>query len=247
VNVRPPIVSVPDRAGPVLAAAENSTRPSPVPFAPAVIASQPALLVAVHAQPPGAVTFTLPFPPAAGTFWLVAESETEHPFPCCTVNVCPPAVMAPLRAGPEFAATVNRTWPSPVPLVGGVRVIHETVDAADHAQPLAVRTSNVPCPPLSSMLALVGDSVKVQPWPWVSVKVRPAIASVALRPGPLVAAALYWTSPLPVPAAPEVIVSHDVLLDAVQLQPAPAVTVILPAPPPDPTDAVSGAIVNAHP
>jgi hypothetical protein len=39
------------------------------------------------------------------------------------------------------------------------------------------------------------------------------------------------TEPLPVPAAPPVTVIHDVLLTAVHVQPVPAVTVVLPAPP----------------
>jgi hypothetical protein len=62
------MVSVSDRAGPVFGAAENSTRPFPVPLEPLVMDSHEPLLVAVHEQPPGAVTPTLPEPPPAGTF-----------------------------------------------------------------------------------------------------------------------------------------------------------------------------------
>jgi hypothetical protein len=40
-----------------------------------VIVSQGALLDAVHAHPVPAVTFTVPVPPSAGTFWLVGEIE----------------------------------------------------------------------------------------------------------------------------------------------------------------------------
>jgi hypothetical protein len=40
------------------------------------------------------------------------------------------------------------------------------------------------------MLALVADRAKVQPSPWLSVNVRPAIVRVPLRAGPVAAAAL---------------------------------------------------------
>ena len=61
----------PVRAAPVLAAALKVTVPLPVPAAPAVIVTQAALLVAVHAQPARDVTPVVPVPPAAGKFWLV--------------------------------------------------------------------------------------------------------------------------------------------------------------------------------
>jgi hypothetical protein len=69
VNVLPPIVSVPVMGDVVVfAAAENPTVPLPDPDAPDVIVSQLVLLeLAVHAHPAGAVTPTLPVPPAAGS------------------------------------------------------------------------------------------------------------------------------------------------------------------------------------
>ena len=57
----------------VLAAALNATGPVPLPLAPDVTVSHAALLLAVHAQPLGAVTVTEPAPPAAVSAWLVAE------------------------------------------------------------------------------------------------------------------------------------------------------------------------------
>jgi hypothetical protein len=68
VKVCPAIVSVPDRAAPVVAAAAYVTAPAPEPLAPEVIDNHAtALLDAVHAQPSGAVTVTLPLPPDEGT------------------------------------------------------------------------------------------------------------------------------------------------------------------------------------
>jgi hypothetical protein len=79
------------------------------------------------------------------------------------------------------------------------------------------------------------------------VNVFPAIVMVAERPGPVVAAALYCTSPLPVPLAPDAIVSHGALLAAVQAQPAGAVTATRPVPPAAGCDADSGEIENTQP
>jgi hypothetical protein len=75
VNVRPAIVSVPSRATPECDPAKNDTVPLPVPLAPDVIDSHPALLVAVQLQVPPVLTVTLPFPPLPGTVWLSADSE----------------------------------------------------------------------------------------------------------------------------------------------------------------------------
>jgi hypothetical protein len=68
-----------------------------------------------------------------------------------------------------------------------------------------------------------------------------------VRPGPVGGATLYWTWPLPLPAAPDTIVSHWSLLAAVHAQPALTLTEMLPVPPLAAIDAVSGEIENAHP
>ncbi|MCU1386108.1 MAG: hypothetical protein JWL71_4805 [Acidobacteria bacterium] len=69
VKVWPPIVSVPARAAPVFAATLKLTVPLPVPDAPPVTVSHPALALAVHVQLPAeAVTATDPEPPASPMF-----------------------------------------------------------------------------------------------------------------------------------------------------------------------------------
>jgi len=70
---------------------------------------------------------------------------------------------------------------------------------------------------------------------------------VPLRAGPVVAAAAYCTSPLPLPLVPEAKVSHGALLDAVHAQPAPALTATFPVDAVDGAFADSGVIENAHP
>ena len=73
-NVFPAIVSVPVRDEvEVFAAAPKVTEPLPEPDAPALIVNHAALLTAVHAQPAGAVTATLPLPPVDATLWEVGE------------------------------------------------------------------------------------------------------------------------------------------------------------------------------
>jgi hypothetical protein len=57
---------------------------------------------------------------------------------------------------------------------------------------------------------------------------------------------LYDTVPFPVPLAPLVIEAQEVLLDAVQAQPAGAVTATVPGVAPAATDAPVGAIANVQ-
>jgi hypothetical protein len=74
VKVWPAIVNVPVRLVlAVFAAALKVTDPVPLPVAPDVTVSQPAALLAVHAQPVAAVTVTLPVDAAAGTDAAVAD------------------------------------------------------------------------------------------------------------------------------------------------------------------------------
>ena len=74
-----------------------------------------------------------------------------------------------------------------------------------------------------------------------------AIVTVAVRPGPVFAATLRATVPLPVPLAPEVIVSQPCDGVAVQLQPTAAVTAIeVAGPPAAGTDCDGGEIVVVH-
>jgi hypothetical protein len=59
------------------------------------------------------------------------------------------------------------------------------------------------------------------------------MVSVPLRADPVLAATVYPTLPLPVPAVPDVTVIHDALLDAVHAQLAAVVTFTAGPAPPD--------------
>ncbi len=61
---RPPIVMVPARRGPALAATVNETEPGPEPLREPVIVTQPESLVALQVQPLPAVTPIVPLSPA---------------------------------------------------------------------------------------------------------------------------------------------------------------------------------------
>jgi hypothetical protein len=82
----------------------------------------------------------------------------------------------------------------------------------------------------------------------VTVTVCPATVSDPLRAAPVFAPTENSTVPGPVPLAPDVTLSQDVVVVAVQAQPAVVVTVTAgPAPPAAPMLAVVGATVKAHP
>ena len=100
------MVSVPLRALPLFCAIAKLTKPLPDPLAPDVIVSHPALLAAIQGQPAAAVTVVDTLLAFALTLALVAPSANVQPLAWLTVNVTPATASVPLRAGPEFAATL---------------------------------------------------------------------------------------------------------------------------------------------
>lgn len=91
----------------MFAVTSYETVPVPLLFAPPVTVIHAALLTAVHVHPVPAVTDTVPLV-AAGEARFAESGETMnwHGAPgWVTVNVCPPIVSVPVRAGPVFAAT----------------------------------------------------------------------------------------------------------------------------------------------
>ena len=84
------------------------TEPLPVPVAPAVMVTQPALLVPVHAHPVAAVTVTVPVPAAAVGLADDGEMVGVHGAPAWViVKVLPPIVSVAVRAVvPGLAVTL---------------------------------------------------------------------------------------------------------------------------------------------
>lgn len=177
-----------------------------------------------------------------------ADKLKLHPDAWFTVKVWPPAVTTSVRAGPLLARTAKRILADPVPdrVLVDIDIQVELSDAV-HAHPSVVSSSNSTCRPSFSTFALVGSSLNVQPVPWLTVKVRPAIVSEPDRDGPDVACASKLTVPFPLPLSPERINNHCALLDAVHAQPGGAVTATLPLPPAGGSDCVWGAMLNVQP
>lgn len=113
-TVNPATVRTPARAvAPELAATEKLTTPLPLP-PPEVMLTNGLLLAAVHAQPSGALTMTLPVPPATANDWLLGGARIEYSQPvaeppagCLTLKGNPAMVMVPSRALP---LRFGKTW-----------------------------------------------------------------------------------------------------------------------------------------
>jgi hypothetical protein len=151
----------------------------------------------------------------------------------------------PVRAGPFVAAMVSVTEPGPLPLAAEITIQGSLLDAS-HVQPAAVLMLTVRAPPLASAVCVSGDTSKLQPGAWFTVKTWPATVSVPVRAGPPVGATVKLTVPFPVPAdvATE---TQSTSLAAVHGHPVPAVTVTTFEPPAAPTANVLGAIAYVHP
>jgi hypothetical protein len=165
------------------------------------------------------------------------EIENTHPAgSCATVNVWFAIVNVPVRGlVVALAAAVKATAPLPEPVAPDVTVSHDvSLLTAVHAHSATVVTAVEPVPPAAAIDWLVGTSVYVQDAAaWFTENVCPAIVSVPVRAVVFgFAAALNATVPLPLPLAPLVTVSHDVLLlTPVHAHPAGAVTAVDPVPP----------------
>ena len=163
---------------------------------------------------------------------------------CTTVTVCPPTSSAPDRAAVDvFALTANAIVALPAPLSGEVTSIQETsADAVQSHDAADAVSDKLPVRPPAGASTAVGETVKVHGGAaaaCVTVTAWPATVSVAVRgEASGLGAAEYCTLPLPVPLAPEVIVSQAALLDAVHVQVSPDAMSIDPVPPLAPTDSL---------
>jgi hypothetical protein len=246
-TVLPAMVAVPLRAGPVFDWMSSWTVPLPDPLAPMAIAIHAALLTAVHEHSAAVVTLTVCDPPAAGSPIVSGATTGLHPPSCVTVNVCPAAVIVPLRAPPVLAAAVNCTVPGPVPLPPDVMEIQEAFAVAVHAHAPVAFTVNDPDPPPDGTLWPPGEIENVQPPACTTVDVWPAIVTVPRRSASAFAPITSCTVPLPDPAPPEEMPIHGTLLPAFHEQPAGAVTPTDAFPPPLPTSWLAGEIENEQP
>lgn len=218
-----------------------------MPLAPAVTVIHGTLLTAVHGHPSPAVTVTVPAPPPTTIGDVAGEIDTEQPESWLNVTVRPATVAVPLRAGPVFGSTWNCTAPLPVPLPPLCTRSHGALAAAVHAHASAIATLTAGALPADGTTIVSGLTVASQPASCTIVKVWPATAMVPVRPGPLFAATANCTVPFPDPFAPDVMLIHDALGDAVHAQPAPPVTAKDPVAPAAGAVELEGAIPIVHP
>jgi hypothetical protein len=136
----------------------------------------------------------------------------------------------------------------PDPVADPATVIHEAVVDEPQPHPNCVVTARVPVPPPAGIVTFVG--VTENPHDTlgsVTRKLFPAIARKAVLPSVVVlGAAVNPTLPEPVPDAPLEIVTHGVMLVAVQLHPELVVTLTVPLPPAADSDRLAGEIVYAQ-
>ena len=99
---------------------------------------------------------------------------------------------------------------------------------AIHGHPLIAVTENDPVLPLTGAVSELGEKLPTVQVAWFTVTACPATVTVALRVCPLELGSIDKTVvPFPDPDAPEVMLIQLADSDAVQLHPAPAVTLML--------------------
>jgi hypothetical protein len=144
---------------------------------------QDALVDEDHVQPAWVSTVSIPVPPAAA--WVKDSGLTTNVqgADCVTVKVLVAIVTVALRAlVVVFAATLKLTVPLAEPLAPAVTVIQLAPLVAVHAQPDVVVTATVPVPAVPANAWVDGEMLNAQPArDCVTVKLRPAIVSVAVR------------------------------------------------------------------
>src|SRR3954464_3032625 len=101
--------------------------------------TQETVLVAVHVQPPSAVTLILTSSGPRPAGCEVGLMLAEHPF-CRNRNVWPAMGRSVARSGPLFVEMSSRTAPSPDPLPPPATVTQPTGLVAVHVQPLVAVT-----------------------------------------------------------------------------------------------------------
>lgn len=239
VNVWPPAVIVPVREVDGFAATVKAIVAPPVPLAPAVIVIQDTLLTAVHEQLTPVFIEKIPEPPPAATDCPAdPRVYVQVDVLWVTVNVCPPAVIVPVRDEVELAAMVKAIDPEPDPLAPDVIVIQAALLTAVQPQPVVVVMATEPVPPPTGKDCPVDPRANVQAGAdCVTVNVWPPAVIVPVREEVVeFAATVKAIDADPDPLAPDVTVIHVALLTAVQVQPVAAVMVTEPVPPAAATD-----------
>lgn len=157
--------------------------------------------------------------------------------------VRPAIVTRPVRAAPLLLATCSVTVPSPAPVAPVLTEIHGSSLIAAHEQLGDAVTVTLAVPPAAPVDRLAGAMANVHcagAAAWVMTTSCPATSTLPLRWGPVFAATLMRTSPLPVPSPLDVTAIHDTRATAVHAQNSCSVTAIPTLSPAAPTLSVVG-------
>ena len=205
-----------------------------------------------HRHPAPIVTAIVPVLPVAAAAIVRGDTVIEHPPGCVTVKVRPARVTVPVRcADPGLAATTIPTLPAPVLVAPPLMPSQLVLLVADHEQPLAVDTVTVAVSPPAGDVRLADEIEYVQAEAaaaaWLTANERPAMVSVAdLDVDAVFAATRKATVAVPLPLAPEVIVTQPAGLAADHAQPLAAFTVTEPVEPAAGADALADVSVGEH-
>src|SRR4051812_15790509 len=233
-TVRPATETVPERAGPVVAAMRNTTVPGPLPLLPAEMPIQSVRLALVHPQPAGAETATCRSPPDASTATLSLEMAKEQPVPSSICTVSPAMTTVPLRGGPLTGSTRNVTVPFPVPSPPETMAIHETfADAVQPHDAALARTEMATVPPAPSIDSRFDDTVNVHgcaSWE-ISTRRSLTVMPALRRDAAAFAPTVNQIAPGLCPVAAVEIVTHEASLWTDHSHSRLAETVTVPAPP----------------
>lgn len=259
VRLSPAMVTSPVRVAPRLRPTATVTVPSPAPEAPLAIDKKPVSLRAVHPQPVPTVFVTVKVtdPVASPTLAEAGVTLNSHGpgAACVTLTLVPAIDTSPVRGTSRvLVATATVTVPLPVPEAPPVtdRKFSEVVAVQPQFTPCVLVTVKLTDPAAAVTSVELGVTVNAQAAPsWVTVRVSPAMVTVPLRAAPVLAPAFTVTAPLPVPDAPAVIDRKSLLLEALQLQPAPCVFATWKTTGPPSVGMLytlkPGATVNTHP
>jgi hypothetical protein len=166
----PAMVTLPERAGPVVAATITFTVPSPLPDVLPCSVIQLSFDTAVHSHSGLAVTLNGTVPPEEPSWLFDGCTTYAHPCDCVTVNVSAATIAVPVRERPAFGATLIATDEVPRPDAGAT-VSQLTLVAAVQGHVGAVVIAIALLAPAAATDCDAGAIAYVHPSDWVTLNV----------------------------------------------------------------------------
>jgi hypothetical protein len=167
---------------------------------------------------------------------------------CDTITCWFATVTGALRGGPPFASTVSFTDALPDPLAVAIWIQPASVAALHAHAPGDASIATFTAPPPADTATADGDTLKRHCAGSCAMSTFALLTSTVPRrgAGSVFAATRYSSAPLPCPFVPEVMTTHEALVDAAHVQSRVVVTVIVPAAPPAGTDCMEFSALTSH-